>query len=115
MTEEKFNEIFSNNLTWYLNKSGKNQIDLAEELGVSPAAVSDWCTGKKSPRMKNLDAICNFFGIKRSDLMEKHEDFTVPDLKGVYLSFAKEAQDEGIDPEDIRNALDLIKKLRGEK
>ncbi len=37
------------------------------------------------------------------------------DIKGIYLSYAKEAQDSGIDPDDIRLALDTIKRLRGEK
>ena len=43
------------------------------------------------------------------------QEGAVPQLENVYLSFAKEAQDEGIDPEDIKNALNLIKKLRGQK
>ncbi|MCI7300437.1 MAG: helix-turn-helix transcriptional regulator [Clostridiales Family XIII bacterium] len=38
-----------------------------------------------------------------------------PQLEDVYLSFAKQAQDEEIPPEDIILAIDMIKKLRGEK
>lgn len=30
----------------------------------------------------------------------------------IYLSYAKEAQDNGIDPDDIRLALDTIMRLR---
>ena len=32
-----------------------------------------------------------------------------------YLSFAKEAQDEGIDPDDIRLAIETIKAMRNKK
>lgn len=37
------------------------------------------------------------------------------ELTKVYFSLAKEAQDNGIDPDDIRLALDTIMKLRGGK
>ena len=37
------------------------------------------------------------------------------ELKGIYLSYAKEAQESGIDPDDIRLALETIRKLRGDK
>lgn len=37
------------------------------------------------------------------------------ELDNVYLSFAKQAQNEGIAPEDIRLAIETIKKLRGER
>ena len=33
-------------------------------------------------------------------------------LDGVYFNFAKKAQDDGIDPEDIQMALEMIKKLK---
>lgn len=33
-------------------------------------------------------------------------------LEGVYFNFAKKAQDDGIDPEDIQMALEMIKKLK---
>lgn len=39
----------------------------------------------------------------------------VPELQDVYLSFARDAQDNGISPDDIKLAIDTIKKLRGEK
>lgn len=34
-------------------------------------------------------------------------------LENVYLSFAKQAQEEGISPNDIKLAIDTIKRLRG--
>ena len=37
-----------------------------------------------------------------------------PQLDNVYLSFAKEAQDEGISPGDIKKALDFIKKIKSQ-
>lgn len=33
----------------------------------------------------------------------------IPQLEGVYLSFARQAQDEGIDPDDIMKVLEVLK------
>ena len=70
MSEQEFNILFSKNLNYYLKREGKSQLDLAKHLGVSTSAVSAWCRGLKTPRMDKVDAMCEYFGIKRSDLME---------------------------------------------
>ena len=70
MSEQEFNILFAKNLNHYLHANGKNQLDLANHLGVSTSAVSAWCRGAKIPRMDKVDAMCKYFGIKRSDLME---------------------------------------------
>lgn len=70
MSEQDFNILFSKNLNFYLNKNDKTQLDLANHLNVSTSAVSAWCRGAKTPRMDKVDAMCKYFGIKRSDLME---------------------------------------------
>jgi len=75
MSEEEFNIIFSRRLTYYLNEYQMTQTDLAKRLSVSTASVSDWINGKKSPRMSKIDAMCNIFNCKRSDLMyEKNNE-----------------------------------------
>lgn len=70
MNEKTFNEIFALNLTGFLEQNDKTQLDLAKHLGVSTASVSNWCKGIKTPRMNKVDAICRYFDIQRSDLME---------------------------------------------
>ncbi len=70
MSEQEFNILFAQNLNHYLQTNGKTQVDLANHLGVSTSAVSAWCRGTKIPRMDKVDAMCKYFGIKRSDLME---------------------------------------------
>ncbi|HEY9574043.1 MAG TPA: helix-turn-helix transcriptional regulator [Lachnospiraceae bacterium] len=72
MSEKEFNQIFSHNLNRYLQEHKMTQLDLAERLSVSPASVSHWCNGAKSPRMDKIDKMCSIFGILRSDLMEDH-------------------------------------------
>lgn len=45
---------------------------------------------------------------------EQSSDPLLAELDGVYLSLAREAQQNGISPEDIKLAIETIKRLRGE-
>lgn len=86
MSEQEFNLLFSKNLNNYLSLNGKTQLDLANHLGVSPSSVSAWCRGVKIPRMDKVDAMCRYFGIKRSNLMQENtsrqgDDFLLNELE----------------------------------
>lgn len=63
-------ENFVNNLKYYLNLRGKTQTELANYIGVAKTTVSSYMTGNSMPRMDKIDKICQFFYIKRSDLLE---------------------------------------------
>lgn len=69
MSEQEINSIIANNISFHLERCGKSQVDLADYMNVSQATVSNWCKGNKLPRMDKIDKICEFFNIKRSDLM----------------------------------------------
>lgn len=69
MSEQEINNIIANNITFHLERCNKSQVELADYMNVSQAAVSNWCKGAKLPRMDKIDKICEFFNIKRSDLM----------------------------------------------
>lgn len=71
MPEKEFNEIFSKRLRYFLNKYEMTQLQLAKELGVGTTSVYNWCNAIKTPRMDKVDAMCNLFHCKRSDLMEE--------------------------------------------
>jgi len=72
MSEEQYKRIFAKNLTRYLEANNKTQADLYKYLSVSSATVSDWCNGKKMPRMDKIQSICNWLNIEKSDLLEEH-------------------------------------------
>lgn len=73
MPEQEFNAIFSKRLRHYLNKYDMTQLELAKKLGVGTTSVYNWCNGIKTPRMDKVDAMCDLFHCKRSDLMEEKE------------------------------------------
>ncbi len=103
-----------------LTKYGVTPYKVSKETGISTATLSDWKNGRSTPKQDKLKKIADYFGVTLDYLMtgneepeEKKNPFS--DLKGIYLSYAKEAQDSGIDPDDIKLALETIKRLRGEK
>lgn len=103
-----------------LNKYGVTPYKVSKETGISTATLSDWKNGRSTPKQDKLKKIADYFGVSLDYLMTGKEESgekknPYSDLKGIYLSYAKEAQDSGIDPDDIRLALDTIKRLRGEK
>lgn len=67
-------EIMAKNLCFYIEKSGKNQKELAEMVGVAASTFNDWVKGKKYPRIDKIEMLANCFGIMKSDLIEDKEE-----------------------------------------
>lgn len=86
MSEEEIKKIFSNNLARILEENKKTQRDLVDFIGVSSSTVSDWCNGKKLPRMDKVQSIANWLGIKNSDLLENKKETkpTYEDMIKIY-------------------------------
>ena len=74
MSEQEFNAIFSKRLKYYLNKYEMTQAELAKRIGVGTTSVYNWCNGIKTPRMDKVDAMCQIFNCKRSDLIEERTE-----------------------------------------
>lgn len=104
-----------------LQKYNVTPYKVAKETGITQSTLSDWKRGRSTPKSDNMKKIADYFGVSVDYLMtgndEKPEERPNPfsGIKGIYLSYAKEAQDSGIDPDDIKLAIDTIKRLRGEK
>ena len=54
---------FAKALTYYLAVKGKTQQDLINDLHYSSSTVSQWCTGKNTPRMDRIEAVATYLGI----------------------------------------------------
>lgn len=70
MTDEEQKKIFSKNLNYYIASSGKQQKEVAKDLGISPTTFNTWCVGKIMPRMGKVQKIADYFKIGKSDLIE---------------------------------------------
>jgi transcriptional regulator with XRE-family HTH domain len=64
-------EIFAKNLAYYLERSGRDQREVAEALGVAPSTFNEWVKARKYPRIDKIEMLANYFGILKSDLIEK--------------------------------------------
>ena len=64
-------EIFAKNLAHYLERSGKDQKEMAEIVGVAPSTFNEWMKAKKYPRMDKIEILANYFGFLKSDLIEE--------------------------------------------
>lgn len=64
-------EVFSKNLRFYMEQRGINQKELAEIVGVSAPTINEWLKAKKFPRIDKIEILANYFGILKSDLIEK--------------------------------------------
>ena len=62
--------VFSKNLKYYVEKSGKNRRELAEIWGFPYSTVTDWINGNKYPRIDRIELMADYFGILKSDLIE---------------------------------------------
>ena len=63
-------EIFAKNLSYYVGRSGRDQKEIAEAIGVAPSTFNEWIKAKKYPRMDKVEMLASYFGILKSDLIE---------------------------------------------
>lgn len=70
MTDEEQKKIFSKNINYYINQSGKQQKEIAKDLGYNPTTFNTWCVGKIIPSAGKVQKIADYFGIGKSDLLD---------------------------------------------
>lgn len=61
-------EIFVRNLRFLMEEKGITQADICRELSVSSATASDWCSGKKYPRVDTVQRLADLLGVRFSML-----------------------------------------------
>lgn len=67
-------EVLSKNLKQYIDKSGKDRTQIAEDLELSYSTLTDWVNGKKYPRINNIEKLATYFKVSKSDLIEDFEE-----------------------------------------
>lgn len=71
MTDDEQKKIFGKNLSKYVSLSGKEQKEIAKDLGYAPTTFNTWCVGKIIPSMGKVQRIADYFGIGKSDLLDE--------------------------------------------
>ena len=60
--------IFQKNIIYYLERSEKKRVDLANDLNIPKTVVSSWCNGTNFPRPDKIMMIAEYFNINFIDL-----------------------------------------------
>jgi len=65
-------EIFVKNLRFLMDAKGITQADICRELNISSATASDWCSGKRYPRIDAMQRLADLLGVLYSTLTTEH-------------------------------------------
>ena len=99
-TELENREIFARNLRNYVTLSGKMNKEIAAAIGVSTGNFSDWLGCRSYPRLEKLQALADYFGIKKSDLIddgpENEEELDDQKILEIFHQIPKEKRAEAI-------------------
>ena len=104
-------EIFAANLQRFMDKKGIDRQTLSDAIGVPYTTVRDWTKGNTYPRIDKIELMANYFGVTKADLIEAPQEDDLQ-IDYAYLSLAKDAQDKGIAPEDIRKAIEFLEDIK---
>lgn len=67
-------EILAQNLEYYMNINHKDRNDIARDLDIPYTTVTSWLKAEFYPRIDKIQLLANYFGIQKSDLVEKRND-----------------------------------------
>lgn len=96
MNTEDNKKIMARNIKRYMERKGVTNQQLCDALGFKYTTFMDWIKGATYPRIGKVEAMAQYFGCEKSDLIEdKKEQPTVSD---------------GL-PETVAELLDVVKSL----
>lgn len=80
MKAEENKQIMANNIQRYMDQRGITRQQLCDALDIKYTTLRDWLKGITYPRIGKVEAMANYFGCEKSDLIEdKKEKPTVQD------------------------------------
>lgn len=66
-------EIMAQNIRYYMDQKHVTRNEMCSALGVKYTTLTDWVKGKSYPRIDKIELMANYFGISKSDLVEKKQ------------------------------------------
>ena len=70
MEELSLAQKITQNLKNEIEHSGKTKAEIAQAIGVSRPAITQYCTGRAQPSLETLSKLCNFLDISADDILE---------------------------------------------
>ena len=102
--------IMGDNILHYMQLENIERRDFAKAIGVPYSSLTDWINGNTYPRIDKIQKMADFFGIDKSDLVEKRnahkkvEAIRIPVLGRVAAGVPIEMVEDVIDWEEIDDA-----------
>ncbi len=115
--------VMSENIQRLMEENGKTRTDVCRDLGIKYSTLSEWIQGFKYPRIQNIELLAEYFGVPKSELVEKHGEAAQLEEdaldRQLFAAYGKVKQEfDADDIEDIKTFMTMIaerKRKRREK
>lgn len=104
MTDQEQKQIISENLTRLIERSGKEQRQIAFDLDEKPTTFNSWVKGKAIPAVTTIQKIARYFNVGLEDIVDKQPQETDA-LKGITGIQIKPIDKKDCKSEDINPVL----------
>ena len=99
MNANENKQIMARNIQRFMDQRGISRQQLCDALDIKYTTLRDWLKGLTYPRIGKVEAMANYFGCEKSDLIEdKKEKPTeydgLSDNKKALIDFAKAVPDD---------------------
>ncbi|ANT43441.1 immunity repressor Cl [Lactococcus phage 53801] len=88
--------VMAENIQYYLDKKGINSARLAEDLNIKYTTIRNWLQAKNYPRIDKIEMMANYFGIEKSDLVERRDNKTGENMEPIDLSELANTDDDAV-------------------
>lgn len=111
-------EIFAENLKRLIEQKGITINDLSVILDVPYGTVWNWTAAKAYPRIDKIEMMAKYFGVNKSDLVEKPEDVMEDKLEKAFRGRADMKKlfklADKLDPKELYAIIKTLEALTGE-
>lgn len=102
MNTEDNKKIMAQNIQRYMDRKGVSRQQVCDDLDIKYTTLRDWLKGITYPRIGKVEAMANYFGCEKSDLIEdKKEKPTeydgLSEKRKALIDFAKSVPDDKAD------------------
>jgi transcriptional regulator with XRE-family HTH domain len=99
MKDKENKEIMAANIKRYMDKKGVTNQQLCDALGFKYTTFMDWIKGVTYPRIGKVEAMANYFGVEKSDLIEDKEkklakDSELSENQKMLIEFVRSVPDD---------------------
>lgn len=109
--------VLADNLNRLLQQKNMTRHDLSDALDIPYSTICAWANGTLYPRIDRIELMATFFGVSKSDLVEKPQDVmddllerafrARPDMKKLFKLASK------AEPRDVDAMIKMMEALTG--